>query len=149
MTFDGKNKLILLDEKETVLDIKEVYYKWKEWSANIKNITYPFAMRFVGGDKILDRKLGLTYFLINGWKIKPASKNYTLNVEGNIYSEDGTTPFVAADGDVNVVVINTVSNLIDIIPVKGYNNTMNPHSSSVPAQTNSVEDEDDDWTLTQ
>jgi len=149
MNFDGKNRLILLEENEETLNVKELYYRWKEWSANVSNIIYPLAMRYVGGDDILDRKLGITYFLRNGWKIKPYSKNYTLKVDGNLYCEDGSSPFVEADGDVNVLIINTVSNLIDIVPLNVYNNITETTSSVGTANAGAVEDEDDDWSLSQ
>lgn len=151
MRFDGPNKLIILEKDEPLLSIKELYYNWKQWSADIQNIMHPLALRYVGGDNILDRKLGITYFLTNGWKIKPFSANYTLAVDGNIYSDDGSKPFIKADGDVNVLIINTVSNLIDIIPLNVYNNkgkspSMN-NSNSINAESDSSDD--GDWTLTQ
>ena len=146
MKFDGANKLIIL-ENETVLNIKEMYLKWKEWASDLKNLKYPVAMKYVGGDKLPNSYLGLTFFLINGWKIKPASKDYTIEVVGNIYSNDEEPIFVKADGDVNVLIVNKVSNLIDIVYPKLYNNT-NP---TVTALTNTSSEEvtsaDDGWTI--
>lgn len=145
MIFDGDRKLILLEENEEVLDVKMLYYKWKEWSANVYNIRYPLALRYVGGDVIPTGRVGLTYFLINGWKIKPYSKNYTLVVDGNLYTDDGSNPFVKADGDVNVLIINKVSNLIDIVTPRMYNN----NGGSTPPTTIYQSDENDDWTVSQ
>lgn len=150
MKFNGENRLILLDEFEMVLNVNAMYYAWKKWAANIKNIIYPLAMRYVGGDDILDRKLGLTFFMTNGWKIKPASMNYTLNVNGNLYSDDKGSPFVKADGDVNVLIMNRVSNLIDIVPLKLYNNiteVQSPQGSHINDNNNSSDD--GDWSISQ
>ena len=147
MKFDGEKRLILLEEKDDVLDVKKMYHEWKQWSANINNIAYSLAIRYVGGDNILNRKLGLTFFLINGWKIKPFSKDYTLDINGNLYSDDGKSPFVKADGEVNVLIVNTVSNLIDIIPLNVYNNSA---TTNISKNTNvESNDDSDDWALSQ
>lgn len=149
MKFDGEKRLILLEEKDDVLDVKRMYHDWKQWSSSINNIVYPLAIRYVGGDNILNRKLGLTFFLINGWKIKPFSKDYTLDINGNLYSDDGESPFIKADGEVNVLIVNTVSNLIDIIPLNVYNNSCASTSPKKNTNTTTSHDDSDDWTLSQ
>lgn len=150
MNFDGENRLILLDESEIVLDVKTMYYTWKKWAADDKNIVYPLAMRYVGGDIISDTRLGLTFFMTNGWKIKPASKNYNLTVNGNLYSDDKKSSFVKADGDYNVLITNRVSNLIDIVPFKLYNNITGTQSLSKGGQNSySGSSGDKDWTISQ
>lgn len=145
MIFDGENRLILLEENEEVIDVKILYYKWKEWSAHINNIRYPIAFRYVGGDELPTGRLGLTYFLINGWKIKPYSKDHTLIVNGNLYTDDNSSPFVKADGDVNVLILNKVSNLIDIVEAKMYNNS----AAISPSVQSIASDDNEDWTLSQ
>jgi len=147
MKFDGPNRLILLED-ETTLDVKELYYKWRLWANNLENLKYPLAMRYVGGDKLPKSRLGITYFLINGWKIKPASKNYTLTVEGNLYSDDGSDVFVPADGDVNVLIVSRVSNLIDIVGFNGYNNMTQPPIPSTNSAPIQCESDGEDWALT-
>lgn len=149
MKFDGENRLILLDESEVVLDVKAMYYSWKKWAADEKNIIYPLAMRYVGGDNISDRRLGLTFFMTNGWKIKPASKNYTLDINGNLYSDDKKSPFVKADGEYNVLITNRVSNLIDIVPLKLYNNITEVQSTNGSQTGNAGSSDDGDWSISQ
>lgn len=152
MKFDGLKKLILLDETDIVLNVKQLYYMWRNWANSIENLKYPLAMRSVGGDKLDETRLGITYFLTNGWKIKPASMDYTLKVEGNLYSDDKSNIFVPADGNHNVMIVNKVSNLIDIVPVNVYNNVSNLPNTAQPHQE-PVEyvatdgDDDGDWVL--
>jgi len=125
VTFDGPNKLIRINEGVTSLDVKiDLYSDWKEWSDNqnpdgIINAKYLPAMRAVGGDPLPGgRYLGSTYFLTNGWRIKPWSGNYRLTVTGNLYTEEGDSPYLAADGLLNnIFVESTVSTLVETIGV--------------------------------
>lgn len=41
---------------------------------------------------------GQTYFLINGWKIKPQSANHKLTVVGNLYASDGSAVTIPVPG---------------------------------------------------
>jgi hypothetical protein len=147
MLFDGKKRLIVMENGETELDLKVMNYKWKKWLVKNDNIKYVLAMRYVGGDKLTDnRKLGLTFVLTNGWKIKPFEANHTLKVIGNLYTDDQSNPFIKTDGDFNVMVQSEVSNIIDIVDAKVYNNITNvgTDTSNVAADDNS---DNDDWTV--
>ena len=123
MIFDGENRLIILSQGETELDLKELYKNWKTWVKIDENIKYPFPFRVIGGDKINDnRSIGLTFFICNNWKIRPYEGNHVLTVKGNLYSEDQSNPFVPTLGNYNVVIRQVVSNIIDTINISGYNN---------------------------
>lgn len=117
VSFDGINKLIICDS--TALDINiqiDVYSAWKRWVLTSDNSKYLEAIRTIGGDPISEiLSLGATFFLINGWKIRPAEQSYVLNVEGNLYSDDGLPPFIQTIGDYNVQVLVARSNLIDTV----------------------------------
>jgi hypothetical protein len=63
--------------------------------------------------------LGLTYFLLNGWKIRPYEATHVFSVNGNLYSEDGTSPFLPTIGGYNVTIISSVSNLVEAISTGG------------------------------
>jgi hypothetical protein len=123
VTFDGPNKLILINEGVTEIDVQvDLYSDWKEWADNenpdnLINAAYLPAMRSVGGDPLPgSRFLGATFFLINGWRIKPYSGSYRLTVTGNLYTEEGDSPYINADGLLNNIRIeSTVSNLIDTV----------------------------------
>jgi len=142
MKFDGQNKLIIMDNKENVLDVRIMYYNWKNWLTNPDNLKYPLAIRYVGGDKIEKNFLGITYFLTNGWKIRPYEEDHVLLIKGNIYSDDNEDIVVKTLGNYNVLVKNKVSNLIDFIPTKVYNNI-----NTVSTQSTNEDNDGDDWSI--
>lgn len=124
VAFDGPNKVIIISEGVTELDVQEdIYSAWKEWIAILGAEQHPLnanweqAMRSVGGDPISGtQSLGATFFLMNGWRIQPAPGRYRLTVNGNIYTEEGDDPFIPAEGSGNAVTISlNTSNLIDLI----------------------------------
>lgn len=114
VTFDGPGKLIVCDVGTTSIDVKDVYSRWKEWVA-LGNAQFEPAMRTVGGDPVSDVKnLGATFFLTNGWRIRPQEANHRLTVVGNLYTDPaGGTPVIATVGQFSVVVDMQVSNLVD------------------------------------
>jgi hypothetical protein len=123
VTFDGPNKLILVNNGVTELDVKvDLYSDWKEWARGHDGVVtakYLQAMRGTGGDPLPgDRFLGDTYFLTNGWRIKPYQGSYRLSINGNLYTEEGDSPFVDADGLLNNIRIeSTVSTLVNTVGV--------------------------------
>lgn len=121
VTFDGINKLILVNEGETTLDIqKDVYGGWKEWLLQRDNIKYEKAITTLGGDPITESTfIGDTYFLENGWRIQPWSSfnGYILDVVGNIYTrEAGENP---VNPTPNVSVLLTRANITETAIVGG------------------------------
>lgn len=116
-SFDGPNKIIQIIEPPVggYLDIgipEHVYEEWKDWMMESDNSKYLQAMYSLGGEPLPGGlKLGSTFFLINGWKIRPYEYTHTLRVEGNLFCDDGTSPFVPTVGTYNVQVIMSVSNL--------------------------------------
>lgn len=121
VTFDGPNKLILVNEGETTIDVqKDVYSGWKEWSLQRDNLGYLQAISTLGGDPITTETfVGDTYFLENGWRIQPWSSNngYILDVVGNIYTrEPGQNP---VNPTPNVSVTLTRSNITETAIVGG------------------------------
>ena len=114
ITFDGPSKVISFDTPTTYLSCRELWSRWVDWAATGDNVKYLMAMKTVGGDPLPgDRELGVTYFLANGWKLKPYEATHTLTIDGNLYSEDGTSPYIPVLGNYSVMVINSVSNLMD------------------------------------
>jgi hypothetical protein len=104
VTFDGPNKLILVNPEVTYLNVLEdIYSAWKEWiqfdSTSQYNAAFDQALRTTGGDPLPgEESLDATFFLINGWKIKPYSGSYNLTIDGNLYDENGANIAVPADG---------------------------------------------------
>ena len=98
VVFDGPNRVIIVDENVTELDIREdVYEAWKEWVRNPDlqiNASYPAAIRGVGGDPIsgtTDQFVGDIYFLFNGWRL--AYDPRVVAVTGVLYSDDYATAY--------------------------------------------------------
>ena len=51
VTFDGPNKLIIVNPGIVELDVQvDIYSDWKEWAATGDNLKYPPALRTIGGD---------------------------------------------------------------------------------------------------
>ena len=99
VTFDGPNRLILVNSGVTELDFKEdVYSGWKEWIKDpnhLENAGYAPAISVVGGDPLPgSRQLGSTFFIENEWKMRTWEGDHSLTVTGNVFSRDGTPIFV-------------------------------------------------------
>jgi hypothetical protein len=121
VTFDGPNKLILINDGVTEIDVRiDLYSDWKEWMLGHDGIVparYLEAVTNIGGQDLPGaRVVGSTFFLTNGWRIKPYSGSYRLTVTGNLYTDEGDTPFVDADGSLNNIRIeSTVSTLVEAL----------------------------------
>jgi len=114
VTFDGPNKLIIVNAGELNINIKQdIYSAWKEWAKQRDYLKFLAACRSVGGDPTVEGAfLGSTFFTINGWQIE-ISEGTTF--VGNIFSDDFNSPFTT---EPNVdLATSQVSNLIDAIEV--------------------------------
>lgn len=121
VTFDGPNRLILVNPGVTDLDFRDdVYTEWKQWVQVYDHMKYAQAITVVGGDPIsLTVSLGATFFLVNGWKIRTWEGNHRLTVAGNVYCDDGTNQFVDTVGAWTITINLKVSNLIDQVYTDG------------------------------
>lgn len=110
VTFDGINKLIIVNDGQTSINIEQdIYSDWKEWAVIRENLKFDAALRTVGGDPTIGSdRLGASFFTINGWQIL-ISDNVTFF--GNIFSDDFSTPFTTAEGV--KLAQSQISNLID------------------------------------
>jgi len=118
VTFDGINKEILINEQETEIDVEiDLYSNWKEWVQYLDNAKFSEALSTVGGDPLAGaRELGSTFFLENGWKVRPFGNiNKTININGNLYTRDGSSPFLDADEGRSISIISTVSTLVEFV----------------------------------
>lgn len=122
ITFDGENKEITISDSGSTLVVvtgKEMYSRWKEWV--ISNSQYEPAFRTVGGDPIGGGLFIGDYYFVNnvaGWRIKPEEKHHTLQINGNVYSEDPlTTLFLTTNGGYTVNIQQQVSQLTQTLAV--------------------------------
>lgn len=121
VTFDPINRIIQITQApdindQVVIDInKHIYSDGKEdWISNDSLRKLKFPISVVGGDPITDaKKLGATFFINYGWKIRPYDADHTLIIEGNVYSDDGSSPFIQTAGSYNVSIQREVSSIVD------------------------------------
>lgn len=97
--FDGLNHLIIIKTGITSIDVKsDMYSTWKEWS--IINPQWSNAFYSFGGDPTTTGQTAPAYFfLTNGWKVY--IQNTYVNIETNLYSDDGLSPFIINNGGVS------------------------------------------------
>lgn len=112
--FDGPNKKIRLTIGTTLVEIDDMYSRWVDWFLTSDNSKYFMAIRCVGGDAISSVKnLGLTFFLINDWRIVPQSADHRLTLNGNLVTDpSGYSPIDTVPG-YSIIVEYSVSNLVD------------------------------------
>lgn len=111
--FDGLNKLIIVSDGVSEIDIKtDVYSDWKQWAMARTNLMFLPAIRSTGGDPI-DTANGIytgdIYFLINGWKLIVDLNK--VKITGILYSDDYVTPYY--DSSLNEVYPASVSSLVN------------------------------------
>ena len=108
VTFDGENKLVIVDPSITEINFQtDIYSNWKEWVRLLDNAKWDAALRTTGGDPLTGSQLlGSYFFFINGWRMVVS---HGMTIEGNVFSDDFPNPFITLD---NVeLATNVVSSL--------------------------------------
>lgn len=86
----------------------EVYSAWKLWATT--HLNYAQAFRVVGGDPLgSGLSVASYFFLLNGWRIRPAEGSHNLLITGNLFADGGDIPVVSTLGQYQVNVNYTVS----------------------------------------
>ena len=121
VTFDGVNKLIIINPDETNISVKrDLYSSWKEWIRLEENAKFLSAIRVSGGDPVGGGEFtGDVYFMINNWRVYI---DHSCLIDGVLYSDDYSTPYIQVM-DTNIVT-NKVSSLVstvetDVVTVGG------------------------------
>ena len=119
VTFDGPNKVIIVNQDVIGLDFRvDVYSAWKEWvvDPNQANSKWPFAISVIGGDPLPgDRQLGTTYFIENGWRMRTWEGNHSLTVTGNVFTREGDPIFVPTLNPWTITINLNTSTLVETI----------------------------------
>ncbi len=99
VTFNGPEKLIEVVPGITSLSVQaDIYSAFKRWVQLNDNAKYLEAIIAIGGQELRPGEfLDSTFFLVNGWKLKPYPGSYDLVITGNIVSEDQSPIRVDAD----------------------------------------------------
>jgi len=126
-TFNSITRIIKLTEAPTLIDGEQVveldvkidlYGDQKEdWLANpttLRKVRPPFSV--IGGQTTPTGSAGNTFFQRSDWKIEPYDASHILRISGNLYSDDGKSPFIVPSGGTYMVQIErVVSNIVDTV----------------------------------
>ena len=149
VVFDGDRELIIANPGVKSLDVRsDLYSEWKRWFATSDNSKFSKAFNVIGGNKLPDDQLGLTYFLLGNWKIRPYEGDHRLRIKGNLYKEDKSDPIADTIGNFKVTISMRVSNLIDMVGTSG--SSLSKESVSValdPEAIDSISGQEE-WTIT-
>lgn len=119
VTFDGPNRLILVNEGVTELNFRDdVYSAWKEWKQDPTQINakYPEAVSSVGGDPLPgERLLGSTFFLENNWRMRTWEGNHELIITGNAFTREGDSLFIPTLEAWTITINLNTSTLVETI----------------------------------
>ena len=114
--FDGVNKIAIIQDGVTEIDFqKDIFSAWKDWFLTDTNSRFPLALTTTGGKDsttILNGEKGISYFLDYGWKIRPFEGNHRLTIYGNVFTTDGSDPFIETLNNFKVTITMVVSNII-------------------------------------
>lgn len=118
VTIDGPNRILAEDAAgaSNTVDVAAIYSAWKAWALLADNAKFLPAFRVVGGDPTVGGDaLGATFFLTNGWQIRPAESDHLLTLRGNLFVDGGGDPIANTVGTFRVRVAFQQTNLIDRI----------------------------------
>lgn len=91
ITFDGPNKLVILDTTTLFYTSEFIYSRWKDWAQLSDNAKFLPAFRIVGGDALGGgAKAPAFVFLRNdlGWRIRKPEADINVTITGNLVRED-------------------------------------------------------------
>jgi hypothetical protein len=104
-TFDGTNKRIILSSGTALINLSDLWSRYKDWVLT-NNAGYLPAFDTVGGESIdlsEGTKVPLFLFIKNGWRIRPQEADHTLSIAGGTLVVDGGgDPFINTVGNFNV-----------------------------------------------
>lgn len=104
VTFDGPNRLIILETLVTSVDVEiDLYSDWKEWVMLSDNAKFYQAFRTIAGDPLPGAKsVSAHFFLQNqiqpdggvGWRIRPPEEDIEIILDGNLWPETDTEDLI-------------------------------------------------------
>lgn len=112
--FDGPNRLIIepTGTGNTTADVaRDLYSAWIRWVISGQGAGYINAFDVEGGTPIgsTGSFTGATLLLTNGWKVRGASYDHQLILNGNLFSDDGIVSSPNPDANVEILVNASVN----------------------------------------
>lgn len=103
-TFDGPNRIIILSQGSTSLDVRLLWSEWVNWYLLSDHSKFLQACSCVGGQEVTSlTRIPIYIFLENGWRIRPQESNHTLEVvNGFLVVSGGGDPFINTQGPFTV-----------------------------------------------
>lgn len=119
IVFDPAAKRIILDTASVTAT--ELYSRSCDWLATGDNAKYGEVIRQTGFDPLPGGRYSPANFFLQGaWRVRPMEANHTLDIEGNLYVEDGISdPVVPTLGAYRVLTRYTVPVLAQGIATSG------------------------------
>jgi len=128
ITFDGPNKLIILDTFTLAYSATYIYSRWKDWVGLSDNAKFLEAFRVVGGDGLGGGATAPAFvFLRNdyGWRIKKPEADIAVTISGNLVREDPNGGFdLPPDGPFSPTLTISLTSVagVDVVgALQGYN----------------------------
>lgn len=135
-TFDGPNRLIILSSGTTVLDVQDMYSRWKDWVITGDNSKYLPFFDVVGGNVTVgSNQISNYFFLLGSAKVRPQEANHTLRVDGILIDALGGDPFTDTIGTFRVRIVQVVPLQAEAIAVSGATITPQQVASAVWSYT--------------
>jgi hypothetical protein len=109
ITFDGANKLIILDGVQLEYTATEIYSRWKDWIVNDGEAQHPEAFTAIGGEPLGGGQIVPAFvFLRNdlGWRIKRPEATIEINVTGNLIGADTLLPLFTGPNGAFTPIVN-------------------------------------------
>lgn len=97
VSFDWVNKIIDILSPTTTIDVKwDIYSRRKDWVQTSDNAKYLQAIAVVWGDPLPWGKFTPSFFFLeNWWKVRAYVSTDTIFLWVNLYSRDGSNPFIS------------------------------------------------------
>ena len=107
LLIDPANRRIVLDSANVTA--QAIYRAWADWAAESDHLKYLPAFSTLGGEPLGGgRFVPGYYFLINGWRVRPAEADQHLVIDGNLIVAEGGSPVVPTLGVFRVVAQFTI-----------------------------------------
>jgi len=125
---------------DILIDVKaDLYSDGKEdWVVNENLRKFYFPISVTGGKSLPGEKdLGSTFFLASDWKIRPYNASHRMIVDGNLYSDDGSDPFLDSIDPYTVRIMQQVSDLVSTVSSgSGLSQSEHGYLMSLPTLSN-------------